>query len=222
MILLCHPVIICYNSKIHKVISVDIQKMYSSINVIRCISIILEKVYSDPKKYFQFKDRHGNLLPPPKRENFKTFLIQILTKYSIVRSQIGIFQQKSGLSMGSSLSPILSNIFVNNLESKIVQKYIDTGKVKFYSRFADDSLIIIHKNSIRSLLREINNFDKSLNFTVDYIWMKIIQFNFLTLIFFLIKTKKLNSKNIVKIQSIQSYVILNNLYQALNIKKVQF
>ena len=70
--------------------------------------------------------------------------------------------------MGSSLSPILSNIFVNNLESKIVQKYLDTGKIKFYSRFADDSLIIIHKNSIRSFLREINNFDKSLNFTVDY------------------------------------------------------
>ena len=156
-----------FDPKIHRIISVDIQQMYSSVNVIRCISIILEKIYSDRKKYFQFKGPDGNLLPPPKRENFKTFLIQTLTKYSIVLSQIGIFQQKSGLSMGSSLSPIISYIFVNNLESKIVQKYLETGKIKFYSRFADDSLIIIHKNSIRGFLREINNFDKSLNFTVD-------------------------------------------------------
>ena len=124
--------------------------MYSNINVVRCVSIILEKIYSEPSKYFQFKDKEGKTLPPPKRENFKQFLIKTLTKYSIVRSQIGIFQQKSGLSMGSSLSPLLSNIFVHSLESKIVQKYKKTGKIKFYSRFADDSLLIIHKNSVRN------------------------------------------------------------------------
>ena len=120
-----------FDPKIHRIISVDIQQMYSSVNVIRCISIILDKIYSDPKKYFQFKGPDGNLLPPPKRENFKTFLIQTLTKYSIVLSQIGIFQQKSGLSMGSSLSPTLSNIFVRNLEKKIVKNILKIKKLYF-------------------------------------------------------------------------------------------
>ena len=142
--------------------------MYSNINVVRCVSIILEKIYSEPSKYFQFKDKEGKTLPPPKRENFKHFLIKTLTKYSIVRSQIGIFHQKSRLTMGSSLSSILSNIFVHSSESKIVQKYKNTGKIKFYSRFADDSLLIIHKNSVRSFLKEINGYDKSLNFTVNH------------------------------------------------------
>jgi hypothetical protein len=139
-----------YDPNIHKILTIDIQQMYSNINVVRCVSIILEKIYSEPSKYFQFKDKEGKTLPPPKRENFKQFLIKTLTKYSIVRSQIGIFQQKSGLSMGSSLSQLLSNIFVHSLESKIVQKYKNTGKIKFYSRFADDSLLIIHKNSVRN------------------------------------------------------------------------
>ena len=52
--------------------------------------------------------------------------------------------------MDRSVSPLLSNIFVHSLESKIVQKYKNTGEIKFYSRFADDSLLIIHKNSVRN------------------------------------------------------------------------
>ena len=69
--------------------------------------------------------------------------------------------------MGSALSPMLSNIFVHALETKIVQKYIDQGKLIHYTRFADDSLIVIHKNSIRSLTKEFNYFDKSLNYTIE-------------------------------------------------------
>ena len=69
--------------------------------------------------------------------------------------------------MGSALSPMLSNIFVHALETKIVQKYIDQGKLIHYTRFADDSLIVIHKNSIRSFTKEINYFDKSLNYTIE-------------------------------------------------------
>ena len=67
--------------------------------------------------------------------------------------------------MGSALSPLLSNIFVDALESKVVEKYIKLGRVIHYSRFADDSLIILHKNSVRSFIKDINNFDKLLKYT---------------------------------------------------------
>ena len=84
-----------YDPNIHKILTIDIQQMYSNINVVRCVSIILEKIYSEPSKYFQFKDKEGKTLPPPKRENFKQFLIKTLRKNRIVRSQIGILDQKS-------------------------------------------------------------------------------------------------------------------------------
>jgi hypothetical protein len=83
--------------------------MYSNINVVRCVSIILNKIYADPEKYLNFKGTDGKLLPPPKRELFKVFLIKTLQKFSIVET-------------GSALSPMLSNIFVHALETKIVQK----------------------------------------------------------------------------------------------------
>ena len=115
-----------------------------------------------------------------------------------MRTPVSVYQQKSGLSMGSSLSPALSNIFVNDLETKIVKKYIKNKKILSYSRFADDSLLIIHKNAIRNFLKEINNWDKSLKFTVEYMNSEN-SINFLDINIFLNKDKKSNLKNTEKI-----------------------
>jgi hypothetical protein len=71
--------------------------------------------------------------------------------------------------MDSALSPMLSNIFVHALETKVLDKYIKTGKLIHYSRFFDDSLIILHKNSIRSFTKDLNYFDESLNFRIEHL-----------------------------------------------------
>ena len=157
-----------FDHKIHRVLSADISQMYCNINVVRCVSIILDKVYGNPVKYFNFKGTDGVLLPPPKRELFKGFLLKTLQKFSIVNTPIGVYQQKTGLNMGSALSPMLSNIFVHALETKVLDKYIENNKLIHYSRFADDSLIILHKNSVRSFTKDLNYFDKSLNFTIEH------------------------------------------------------
>ena len=156
-----------FNSQSHRVVTVDVTKMYSNINVVRVISIILDKIYANPKKFFNFKTVDGSLLPPPKRENLKQLFLKTLQKFTKVRTPVGIYQQLSGLCMGSALSPLLANILVNDLEQKIVKKFIDTGKVLHYSRFVDDSLIIIRKNALRQFLKQINSFDHLLNFTCD-------------------------------------------------------
>ena len=71
------------NPDLHKVITVDVTKMYSSINVVRTVSIILDKNYESPEKIFKFKNTDGNTLPPPKRENLKQFLIKTLQKFCL-------------------------------------------------------------------------------------------------------------------------------------------
>ena len=62
---------------------------YSSINVVRVISIILNKVYKNPKKYFRYKNEEGVLLPPPPRESFKEFLLKTLRDFTKVKTPIG-------------------------------------------------------------------------------------------------------------------------------------
>ena len=156
-----------FDHRIHKVVCADICQMYSNVNVVRTVSIILDKIYSDPTKYFNFEGKDGLKLPPPKREYLKGFLLKTLQKFSIIKTPLGVYQQKTGLNMGSALSPMLSNIFVHALETKVIKKYADTGKLIHYGRFADDSIIVLHKNSLRSFVKEINYFDKSLNFTIE-------------------------------------------------------
>jgi hypothetical protein len=56
--------------------------------------------------------------------------------------------------MGSALSPMLFIIFVHALETKVIKKYADSGKLINYSRFADDSIIVLHKNNVRSFVKK--------------------------------------------------------------------
>jgi hypothetical protein len=53
------------------------------------------------------------------------------------------------------------------MEKTIVEKYISEEKVISYHRYADDCFVILKKHSIRSSLKDINNYDKGLNFTLQ-------------------------------------------------------
>ena len=51
------------------------------------------------------------------------------------------------------------------MEQEVVKSYLDSGRLLSYHRYADDCIIIIKKNSVRSFLNEINSFDMKLKFT---------------------------------------------------------
>jgi hypothetical protein len=40
-----------FDPNIHRVITADIEQMYSHINVVRCFPIIMEKIYAEPKNF---------------------------------------------------------------------------------------------------------------------------------------------------------------------------
>ena len=79
----------------------------------------------------------------------------------------GFYRQDQGLSMGGKMSPALSNIFLNILETTIIQKFIDQKSLVFYVRYVDDIFIIVRKRMINSILVQLNNFDENLGFTLD-------------------------------------------------------
>ena len=108
-----------FNPKIHQIISVDIERMYSNVNVPRTISYILDKIYENSEKYFPFKNKNGTSLTPPTREKLKNFLIETFQNFSIFKSAIGVYKQKSGLAMGSTISASLATIFVNLMVQNI-------------------------------------------------------------------------------------------------------
>jgi hypothetical protein len=60
------------------------------------------------------------------------------TKSSIFRSRIGVFRQLDGLSMGSCLSGIISNLFVHMLDKDVITKFQKTGEILACVRSADE------------------------------------------------------------------------------------
>ena len=78
-----------------------------------------------------------------------------------------IYEQIDGVSMGSPLVPVLANIIMNELESTIIKKLFDTGKVKFYCRYVDVTLLLIKPEDIQLLKDLFNSFHANLGFTVD-------------------------------------------------------
>ena len=78
-----------------------------------------------------------------------------------------LYEQRDGVSMGSSLGPVLANIIQTKFENVIVKPLIETGVLRFICGYVDDTLVFIKKDKIQHALNSFNSFDKNLRFSVD-------------------------------------------------------
>ena len=69
--------------------------------------------------------------------------------------------------MGFSLDPIPTNIIMTELEKKIVKPMIESGKLKFYKRFVDDTLLLAKEDYINYIFGKFSSFHKNLKFIRD-------------------------------------------------------
>ena len=156
-----------FEEKNHEIVSYDAKQLFHSVNVDRVISYILSEIYKSPRKFFRERNENGKLLPIPQRENFREVLHSILVERSFFNTQIGLFRQKKGLSMGSALSPLLANLFLGILERSIVRELQKAGHVVSWLRYADDIITITKKGSRDLILQKLNQWDHHLSFTSE-------------------------------------------------------
>ena len=69
--------------------------------------------------------------------------------------------------MGSSLRPILGNVIMAELQKKILQPLIESGKLRFYMRYVDDTLLLAKEDGINYIFDKFNSFHKNLKFTMN-------------------------------------------------------
>ena len=113
----------------------------------RTIEIILKRVFQDKLINTTLSKR-----------TLKKLLLDCATKTAFSFDNI-FYEQTDGVSMGSSLAPVLANIILTEFEKAIVDDLIQTGIIAFYRRYVDDTLVLIKPKEIP--------FDKNLKFTVD-------------------------------------------------------
>ena len=80
---------------------------------------------------------------------------------------VKIYKQIDGVSMGSSLGPVLANVIMTEFERLVVDKLIKAVLIKFYIRYIDDTLVLAKVENIDNIMKQFNSFDKSIQFTTD-------------------------------------------------------
>ena len=60
--------------------------------------------------------------------------------------------------MGSSLGSVLANIILSEFEDIIVSEPVNSGVIKFYRRYVDDTLLLIRPSDIQFVLDKFKSF----------------------------------------------------------------
>ena len=139
----------------YKLVSFDVVSLFTNVPLKRTINIILNRIYKE--KLIETKLRKHTL---------KKLILDCCTKTTFSFNE-KLYDQIDGVCMGSALGPVLANIIMTELEKLILPKLIESGIIKFYIRYVDDTLVLIKEDRIEEVLTAFNSFDRNLKFTVD-------------------------------------------------------
>ena len=136
-------------------VSFDVESLFTNVPLHRTISIVLDRIYI--KKLIDTSFRKHTL---------KKLILDSCTK-TIFSCKGTLYEQLDGVSIGSSLGPVLANIILSEFENIMVTELVNSGVIKFYRRYVDDTLLLIRPNDVQFVLDRYNSFDKNLKFTFD-------------------------------------------------------
>ncbi|OXA38612.1 hypothetical protein Fcan01_26646 [Folsomia candida] len=92
-------------------------------------------------------------------------LLNICIKNTYFSWRTKLYKQLEGSPMGSPISPIFAELFMQFLKEQIVK---NNKNIKFWRRFVDDIFSIIQARKAKQILKLLNEFHPSIQFTIEY------------------------------------------------------
>ena len=139
----------------YKLVSFDVKSLFTNVPLNKTIQVILDRVYNKKQ-----------ITTTLKKRTLKKLILDTCSKTAFSFGGT-IYEQKDGVSMGASLGPVLANIIMTELERVVVDRLIQSGTIKFYARYVDDTLLLVKPEDVNGILQEFNEFHRNLEFTVD-------------------------------------------------------
>ena len=137
------------------IMSYDVRALFTSIPIEPAINIIQKHLKED-------KDLHS-------RTNMKIQHIISLLRFCLNNSYVSFqgrfYQQTEGAAMGSPISPIVANLFVEELEVQAIQT--SSTLPALWKRSVDDTFTIIKKEDRNSILEHLNSIHQNIKFTCE-------------------------------------------------------
>ena len=96
--------------------------------------------------------------------------LKIINSQNYFQFNNTIYQQVNGLPMGSPLSPLMADIFMNNFETNLLNSENRLIKnIAYYFRYVDDILVLFTGNDrqLQMLLNHLNSLSPTIKFTLE-------------------------------------------------------
>ncbi len=138
-----------------KLTSFDVTALFTSVPGDEVVQMAIERA----KKDDTWSDR--TLMSPEEFGDLLSMVIQ--TTYFQYNGKI--YEQTFGMSMGSPLSPVLSNLFMEYFEMKALTTA--QHPPKYWGRYVDDTGVIVKKEHENELFDHINSQHNSIKFTIE-------------------------------------------------------
>ena len=90
-------------------------------------------------------------------------LVEFILTTTYFTCQGSIYQQKKGVAMGSPLSPVAVNMFMEWLEEEAIKTAPAECKPRMWKRYVDDILEIVDRGQIHNLTNHLNQVDPTEN-----------------------------------------------------------
>ena len=136
-----------------EMISFDVVSLFTSVPLDFTIGIILDKIYN--QKLIATKLT---------RDEMKS-LLEICTKEMHFSFDGSIYRQVNGVAMGSPLGPVIANIFMVELEKRLIPTMSE--KISLWFRYVDDTFTFIKKGQVDSVVEVLNGFHEKIKFTFE-------------------------------------------------------
>jgi len=136
--------------------SFDVQSLYTNVPLNEALDILITKIFDNNTAVNGItKDAFNNLVEMALCDSYFNF-------------NGNIYKQIDGLAMGSPLSPIVANVFLDKLETEFLNDCPAEFKPKFYLRYLDDTFILFNNADESKLFLEYCNSKHSqINFTCE-------------------------------------------------------
>ena len=137
------------------IMSYDVAALFTSIPVKPVIEVVKKKLEQDTELHQRTTMSTQNILD--------LLEFSLCNTYFLFQGQY--YEQTQGAAMGSPVSPVLANLYMEFFEDRALSTAVNPPR--WWKRFVDDTFVILKKDKKEEFLQHINSVDPSIQFTTE-------------------------------------------------------
>ena len=135
--------------------SYDVKALFTSVQTTKACNIIKQRLEEDPELNQRTSLSIDNI----------TSLLEFCITSTYFSFQGKFYEQVEGAAMGSPLSPIVANIYMENFEVEAIRSA--PNPPQFWKRYVDDTFTILQSSKREEFLEYLNFIDQHIQFTAE-------------------------------------------------------